>query len=284
MKKIIIFLMVVLFAGTAFAEDRVGVKGYTRRDGTYVAPHYRSSPDSSRSNNWSTKGNINPYTGEEGTKIIPQLYYPSFAPPPQDKTLETTGKALAEGMRQGYERGDGGYERRNESTYKHYTYVPTYKQERKNIWGQSIPDTFSEESEEDKAYAKLRHKLEAEATAEMALARAEVEADAEAARIKEARIKTELSPEGEAVWKTLSDSFKNETKPETKPEQVTVKGVQDAMHSQSSTIEDDMRFLSDFEAGLLPEIIDDRTEKEKGLDLIKKKYVIFKQKQQQGGK
>ncbi len=44
------------------------VHGYVRRDGTYVAPHWRSSPDSSYNNNWSVQGNVNPYTGKEGTR------------------------------------------------------------------------------------------------------------------------------------------------------------------------------------------------------------------------
>ncbi len=47
------------------------VKGYDREDGTYVRPHYRSAPDGNFYNNWSTKGNINPYTGKPGTKVTP---------------------------------------------------------------------------------------------------------------------------------------------------------------------------------------------------------------------
>jgi hypothetical protein len=43
------------------------VRGYTRSDGTYVQPHYRSDPDGNRFNNFSTRGNVNPYTGERGT-------------------------------------------------------------------------------------------------------------------------------------------------------------------------------------------------------------------------
>ncbi|MCC6932576.1 MAG: hypothetical protein IT292_04895 [Deltaproteobacteria bacterium] len=39
-----------------------------RKNGTYVAPHYRSSPNSTKLDNWSTEGNINPYTGKTGTK------------------------------------------------------------------------------------------------------------------------------------------------------------------------------------------------------------------------
>lgn len=44
------------------------VRGYTTKRGTYVEPHQRTAPDKSKANNWSTKGNVNPYTGKEGTK------------------------------------------------------------------------------------------------------------------------------------------------------------------------------------------------------------------------
>jgi hypothetical protein len=44
------------------------VRGYTRKDGTYVQPYRRSIGNSTRRDNWSTKGNINPYTGKKGTK------------------------------------------------------------------------------------------------------------------------------------------------------------------------------------------------------------------------
>lgn len=46
----------------------VAVHGYVKSNGTYVAPHYRSAPDGIMSNNWSTVGNVNPYTGEPGKK------------------------------------------------------------------------------------------------------------------------------------------------------------------------------------------------------------------------
>jgi len=54
--------------GTGSNWNSNSVGGYTKRDGTYVAPHQRSMPDSSLNNNWSTKGNTNPYTGMSGTK------------------------------------------------------------------------------------------------------------------------------------------------------------------------------------------------------------------------
>ncbi len=56
----------VLMFSSAFAQ--VHVRGYYRSNGTYVAPHWRSSPDSSYNNNWSVKPNVNPFTGQEGTR------------------------------------------------------------------------------------------------------------------------------------------------------------------------------------------------------------------------
>lgn len=44
------------------------VRGHVKRDGTYVQPHRSTNPDSTTKNNWSHKGNTNPYTGKEGTK------------------------------------------------------------------------------------------------------------------------------------------------------------------------------------------------------------------------
>jgi hypothetical protein len=44
------------------------VKGYLKSNGTYVAPHYRSTSNNTINDNWSTKGNVNPYTGKLGTK------------------------------------------------------------------------------------------------------------------------------------------------------------------------------------------------------------------------
>lgn len=66
MKILIAIFLVLLIPLSVFARD-VHVKGYVRKDGTYVQPHYRTAPDSTISNNYSTKGNVNPYTGEAGT-------------------------------------------------------------------------------------------------------------------------------------------------------------------------------------------------------------------------
>jgi len=60
-------LGLVLTATAALAQD-VYVRGYFRSDGTYVQPHYRSAPNSTTLDNWSTRGNVNPYTGKLGTR------------------------------------------------------------------------------------------------------------------------------------------------------------------------------------------------------------------------
>lgn len=55
-------LLLSLCGATAFAQD-VYVNGYERQDGTYVQPHYRTAPDNTTYNNYSSTGNLNPNTG-----------------------------------------------------------------------------------------------------------------------------------------------------------------------------------------------------------------------------
>lgn len=64
----------LLFSNDVFSKN-VHVNGYFKKNGTYVSPHYRSSPDHNFYNNWSAKGNINPYTGKAGTLNNPQNDY-----------------------------------------------------------------------------------------------------------------------------------------------------------------------------------------------------------------
>ena len=67
MKKL--FFLLVFFFATAlsFAQSQVWVDGYTRSNGTYVQGHYRTAPDYTVNNNWTTVGNVNPHTGKAGT-------------------------------------------------------------------------------------------------------------------------------------------------------------------------------------------------------------------------
>ncbi|MCX6756075.1 MAG: hypothetical protein NTX85_01930 [Candidatus Nomurabacteria bacterium] len=73
MKKLITFsvLAMFMFGLFAFSINKVDavtrVKGYTTKTGTYVMPSYRSSPNKVKYDNYSSKGNYNPYTGKKGS-------------------------------------------------------------------------------------------------------------------------------------------------------------------------------------------------------------------------
>ena len=74
MKKIIVSLLLAvfvlgMFSFVSLAEAAVRVKGYYKpSSGRYVAPSYRSSPNRVKYDNYSSKGNYNPYSGKKGYK------------------------------------------------------------------------------------------------------------------------------------------------------------------------------------------------------------------------
>lgn len=55
------------YAGTGITKEH-SVRGYTRRDGTRVQSHMRMNPNNTQYDNWTTRGNINPHTGEPGDR------------------------------------------------------------------------------------------------------------------------------------------------------------------------------------------------------------------------
>jgi hypothetical protein len=59
--------LMVSLVMVSVADAAVHVNGYYRKNGTYVAPHYRSDPDGIPTNNWSYPGNTNPVTGKTAT-------------------------------------------------------------------------------------------------------------------------------------------------------------------------------------------------------------------------
>ncbi|MFA5879829.1 MAG: hypothetical protein WC860_06600 [Candidatus Margulisiibacteriota bacterium] len=66
-----LFSFLIILTGLLFSvipAEAAYVRGYVRSNGTYVQPHYRSNANSTQYDNYSTKGNVNPYTGEEGHK------------------------------------------------------------------------------------------------------------------------------------------------------------------------------------------------------------------------
>ncbi len=79
MKKLI--LTVALIGISYFSEAQVWVDSYTKSNGTVVQGHYRSEPNNTKVDNWSTYPNINPYTGETGTKKLDNYYTPTYTYP-----------------------------------------------------------------------------------------------------------------------------------------------------------------------------------------------------------
>lgn len=71
MKKLflILTLLIGVLSFSVSAEARTtSVRGYYKPSiGRYVAPHYKTTPNRSRFDNYSTKGNYNPYSGKKGT-------------------------------------------------------------------------------------------------------------------------------------------------------------------------------------------------------------------------
>ncbi len=81
MKHLIaLFFTVFTFLTSTFAQNpnHVYVSGHTRSNGTYVEGYYRTAPNSTINDNFSTYPNVNPYTGSQGT-ISPS--YNSYSTP-----------------------------------------------------------------------------------------------------------------------------------------------------------------------------------------------------------
>lgn len=80
MKTVIIFVAVCIISIGAIARTgshsgsghvnpaNHSIKGHTTKDGKYVAPSHATNPNGTKTDNYSQKGNVNPYTGKEGTK------------------------------------------------------------------------------------------------------------------------------------------------------------------------------------------------------------------------
>ena len=64
--SILVGFCVLALSGASVANDHA-VKGYVKKDGTYVAPTVATNPNATKLDNYSTKGNVNPYSGKIGT-------------------------------------------------------------------------------------------------------------------------------------------------------------------------------------------------------------------------
>jgi hypothetical protein len=61
---VVFLLLVISISNIVVAQGYTQVKGYYRKNGTYVRPHYRTNPDGIKWNNYSYPGNSNPNTGD----------------------------------------------------------------------------------------------------------------------------------------------------------------------------------------------------------------------------
>ena len=73
--KIFIAITLLLFFGVSMSEARsVRVKSSITKTGKYRPSHMRTSPNKTKIDNWSTKGNVNPYTGKTGSENLWRKY------------------------------------------------------------------------------------------------------------------------------------------------------------------------------------------------------------------
>lgn len=68
------------------------VQGYYTSDGTYVEGHYRTDPNSTTNDNYSTYPNVNPWTGERGTKNATGAPTMNFVTPVAEQRLFGQGR------------------------------------------------------------------------------------------------------------------------------------------------------------------------------------------------
>lgn len=75
MKAIILSMALSLAAFNVHAKGSTGqaggshsVRGHVKKDGTYIQPHRATNPNNTQRDNWSSKPNVNPYTGKQGSK------------------------------------------------------------------------------------------------------------------------------------------------------------------------------------------------------------------------
>lgn len=100
MLKIILGLLLPLLSANALWAQKYQ-KGYYKKNGTYVTPHYKTKSDNTNRNNYSAQGQINPYTYQKGHKandyspkhLIMEKDAP-FLPDPEADGLTLTAKEI----------------------------------------------------------------------------------------------------------------------------------------------------------------------------------------------
>lgn len=73
-EKILFSVIMICIAQLGISQTYNRVNGYFRSNGTYVEPYYRTAPNNTILDNWSTYPNVNPFTNRVGT-VNPYNYY-----------------------------------------------------------------------------------------------------------------------------------------------------------------------------------------------------------------
>ncbi|MFH0735695.1 MAG: hypothetical protein V1773_13895 [bacterium] len=68
MKALMYLLLLIFFVSNIDIFAQTWVDGYYKKDGTYVSGYLKSNSNETKIDNYSTKGNINPFSLETGTK------------------------------------------------------------------------------------------------------------------------------------------------------------------------------------------------------------------------
>lgn len=71
----------LLAAASLAAVAQTYVRPHVTKNGTYVEGHYRSSPNGTQMDNYGTKGNTNPFTGQPGTVTPGYNSAPTYTQP-----------------------------------------------------------------------------------------------------------------------------------------------------------------------------------------------------------
>lgn len=90
MKKLILTISFFAITAITSAQSTRYQEGYTKKDGTEVQGHYKTTTDNTNTNNYSTQGNTNSYTGETGSK--PKDYSSESSSYSSDKNIQTGSK------------------------------------------------------------------------------------------------------------------------------------------------------------------------------------------------
>lgn len=95
MKKSIVLLIMVSIASFAFSQGYTNprttqVRGYVKKNGTYVQGHTRTQRNQTNHDNYSTRGNSNPRTQKSGSRA--RDYSPGAYNYGRGKTINTGPK------------------------------------------------------------------------------------------------------------------------------------------------------------------------------------------------